>query len=64
MNFKESIKLDLWNCGISSIEVLEKIKFDKLEILWLSSNHIPDISVLEKVNFKNLKSLGLAMNKI
>ena len=34
---------------ISDIKVLEKVKFNKLEILNLSVNQITDINILEKV---------------
>ena len=34
------------------IKVLEKVKFENLEVLNLNSNQIIDIKVLEKVNLK------------
>ena len=49
---------------ISDIKILEKVKFEKLEILYLIANKITDINILEKVNFKNLKKLYLCNNRI
>ena len=47
---------------ISDIKVLEKVKFDKLEILNLIGNEISDINNLENFNFKELKDLDLSYN--
>jgi len=43
---------------------LEKVKFEKLEVLSLTENKISDINILEKVNFKELKKLFLDKNNI
>ena len=40
INFKELKKLYLNNNNISDIKVLEKVKFEKLEVLDLSENKI------------------------
>ena len=63
-NFRELKKIYLANLGILDINFLEKVKFDKIEILDLSKNKISDIEILEKVNFKNLKKLFLKDNNI
>ena len=47
-------KLSLKNNKISDIKVLERVKFEKLELLDLGGNKISDINILEKVNFKEL----------
>ena len=39
--------------------MLEKIKFEKLEVLNLGKNQIIDIKIFENVNFKVLKQLFL-----
>ena len=44
--------------------VLEKVKFEKLEKLYLSENKIVDINILENVNFKELNELDLSGNTI
>ena len=63
--FKELKELDSSNNNISDIIVLEKVKFEKLEILYLSGNYeLSDINILEKVNFKELKELDLSWNNI
>ena len=46
MNFKELTEIDLSNNNISDIKVLEKVKFAKLEILYLNWNNIPNIDIL------------------
>ena len=46
------------------MKVLENIKFDKLEKLFLNNNEILDINILEKSNFKELKELYLNNNNI
>ena len=51
-NNKESI-MEL--SGISGINVLERVNFDKLEILNLKYTQLKDLNILEKVNFKYLK---------
>ena len=43
----------------SDIKALEKVKFEKSEILDLTGNKIPNINILEKVNFPHLKELNL-----
>ena len=58
------IELNLsWN-NISDIKVLEKVKFNKLEILNLGWNKISNINILENVKFKKLKELNLSCNNI
>jgi len=65
VNFKELKELELSENNISDIKVLEKLKFEKLEVLHLSSNYdISDINVLENVNFKELRELDLSWNNI
>ena len=65
MYFKELKELYLSNNNISDIKVFEKVKFEKLEILNLSSNFkISDINILENVNFNELKELDLSSNNI
>ena len=55
------IELNISYNNISDIKVLEKVKFNKLEILNLSGNKISNnINILEKVNFKELKKLYLS----
>ena len=49
---------------ISDIRVLEKVKFEKLEYLYLGDNNISNINKLEKVNFEELKELNLYFNEI
>ena len=44
--------------------MLEKVKFKKLDKLWLGNNKITDINILEKVNFKELIKLNLTNNNI
>ena len=55
---------ELTNNNISNINILEKIKFEKLEKLYLDNNKISDISILEKVRYKELKELCLNGNNI
>ena len=43
---------------------MSKVKFEKLELLYLGNNDIADISVFNKVNFKGLKLLDLKQNHI
>ena len=64
IGFKELKELNLRFNNILDIKVLEKAKFDKLEILNLYNNQISDIDILEKVNFKELKELNLSCNNI
>ena len=45
---------------ISNIKVLSKVKFPKLEKLYLAWNKIYDITILKKVNFTKLKELDLS----
>ena len=53
-----------WNT-ITDIEVLGKVKFDKLQILDLSSNaDISNIDILEKFDFIELTKLDLSYNFI
>ena len=42
---------------MTDIKVLEKVKFEKLQSLFLDDNEILDIKPLEHVNFKELKYL-------
>ena len=42
----------------------EKVKFEELKKIDLSSNNISDINILEKVKFKELKGLYLYENNI
>ena len=63
-NSKKLNEIDLFNNNISDIKILEKIKFDNLEILDLSMNYISNINFLENDNFKNLKILNLYNNGI
>ena len=62
--FKNIRSLNLTNNNISDINILEKIKFEKLEKLYLDNNKISDINILEKVRFKELKELYLNGNNI
>ena len=64
INLMELKEIYLNNNKISDIEILKKVKFDKLEILNLGYNNISNISILEYVNFKELKELNLEYNKI
>ena len=58
-------ELYLWYNKISDIKFLEKVKFEKLEILSLGWNkNISNYYILEKVNFKELKELSLGANNI
>jgi len=55
--FKDLKEINLSNTNISDIKILEKVNFEKLEILDLSLNErLSDINILEKVNFKELKN--------
>ena len=56
--------LNLTNNNISDISILEKVKFEKLEKLFLDNNKIYDINVLSKVRLKELKELYLNGNNI
>ena len=56
--------LNLTNNNILDINILEKVKFEKLEKLYLDNNKISDINSLEKVRFKELKALYLNGNNI
>jgi len=59
------IELNLSYNNISNIEVLEKVKFNKLEILDIGVNKISNnINILENVIFKELKVLDLSENNI
>ena len=57
-------ELNLNSNKIKDIKPLEKIKFAKLNNLYLMDNIISDISVLEKINLTGLKELLLNNNKI
>ena len=63
-DFKELKELNLERCDISDIKVLEKVKYDKLEILNLEGNIISNLNILENVNFKDLKQLNLSYVEI
>ena len=55
MKLKELKELDLSNNNISDIKILEKVKFNKLEILNLEWNNISDISsIISKLKFKDV----------
>ena len=56
--------LNLTNNNIPDINILEKVKFEKLEKLCLDNNKISDINILEKVKLKNLKEVYLNGNNI
>jgi len=65
VNFRELKELSIFS-GIFSeiildIQVLEKVKYEKLEKLRLSWR-ISDINILEQVKFKELKILDLSDN--
>ena len=49
---------------ISDIKLMEKVKFDKLEKLYLRSNKISKIDNLVNVNFKELKELDFMKKNI
>ena len=49
---------------ISNINVFGKVKYEKLEKLFLNFNNISDIDILEKINWKELKELRLDNNVI
>ena len=56
--------MDLSNNNISDIGILEKVKFEQLEKLYLNNNEISDINILERVNCKDLKVLALSSNNV
>ena len=65
INKKELKELNLCVNNISDIKILEKVKFDKLEVLDLGYNKISNnIKILENVNFKELIELYLNDNNI
>ena len=41
--------------NISDIKVLENVKFEKLEILYLFGNKISDKSIISKLKIKNIE---------
>ena len=57
-------KLNLSDNKISDINVLEKAKFEKLEILELNNNIISDIDVFKRINIEKMIKLDLSSNKI
>ena len=57
-------ELNLSHNNIHFIGILQKAKFENLEILKLNNNKIENISVLDKVNFPELKELHLNNNQI
>jgi len=63
-NFKELKELDLNYNNISDISVLEKAKFENLEILLLNNNELSNINSLKNFNFKKLRILMLGLNNI
>ena len=64
-NYINIAELDLSGNYITDIKVLEKVKFNKLEKLYLYANKITnDINILEKFDFKELKELNLSENQI
>ena len=64
VNFNMLQELYLSHNNIGSIDILQKAKFPKLEILKLNNNNIKNISVLDKVDFPELKELYLNDNQI
>ena len=64
IEFKQLKILNLERNHLKNIKALEKAKYEKLEILILGLNFLPDINILEKVNFKELKELNLERNRI
>ena len=63
-DFKELKELNLENNDLYNIKMLQNIKFNNLEKLNLSMNHILDINVFENDDFRKLKELNLENNKI
>ena len=57
-------ELTLKENNLQSINLLETIKTNNLEILNLSSNKITNIDLLGKIDFKELKKLDLSENNI
>ena len=51
-------ELILKNNDISNIEILEKVKFKKLEKLNLEKNIITRINIFGRIDFKELKDLS------
>ena len=64
VNFKMLKELYLSHNSICFIDMLQKSKFENLEILELNNNNIKSISVLDKVDFPELKELYLNNNQI
>ena len=65
LNYKNIKELNLSYNKLTNIEVLEDVKFEKLEKLNLSNNDISyRIYILKDVNFKELKELNLSSNHI
>ena len=54
MNFRELKELNLSGNNISDIKVLENVKFEKLEILYLSNKKIlkDNYSIISKLKFE------------
>ena len=64
-NYINIAELDLSGNNITDIKVLAKVKFNKLEKLYLGGNEISNnINILENVNFQELKKLDLRDNNI
>ena len=65
MQFIKIKELNLRSNNLSDIKVLEKVKYEKLEKLYLGVNEISNnIYILENVDFKQLKELDLSGNNI
>lgn len=62
-NIKE-LNLISYNLGNDIIEYLSQIKFEQLQLLYLSYNNILDIGNLNNVNLNELSFLILSYNKI
>ena len=56
--------LNLNNNAIKDISILEKVKFEGLQALFLRNNAIKDISVFDKKKYEALRQLDLRNNAI
>ena len=64
IDFNQLIKLDLGSNNISNINILSKLKYNKLQILYLDNNLISDINVFADVNFPLIEEIDLSKNSI
>ena len=64
IDFNQLIKLDLGSNNISDINILSKLKYNKLKILYLDNNLISDINVFADVNFPLIEEIDLSKNVI